>query len=148
MAEGALRDLIVELFTAIRLLTGYPVPDELPQIHRAPAHVLSQKICGRPCPVKAFYHPEMGVYIDETLRIEDNAYERSILLHELVHYVQHTTGKFSAVSGFCNRKSAEEMEAYKIQNMYLSRQRTGRRALYTGAIPCVEPAAMPAAAPL
>ena len=84
---------------------------------------------------------------DETLRIEDNAYERSILLHELVHYVQHATGKFSAVSGFCNRKSAEEMEAYKIQNMYLSRQRTGRRALYTGAIPCVEPAAMPAAAP-
>jgi hypothetical protein len=139
MSEGVLRDLIIELFTAISLMAGYPIPDTLPEVHRVPAQTLSEKICRRPCPVKAFYHPDMGIYIDETLRIAENVYDRSILLHELVHYVQRTSGKFGAVSGFCNRKSAEELEAYKIQNLYLARERAGRRAFYMGAIPCVEP---------
>ncbi|MGQ0580209.1 MAG: DUF6647 family protein [Betaproteobacteria bacterium] len=124
---------MVELFMAIRLISGYPSPDVLPQIHRVSVAEMQQKICGgRNCAVKAFYHPEWGVYVDEGLDIESNTFDRSILLHELVHHLQKTTGKFDAVPNFCVRRNAQELEAYNIQNRYLSNENASRRALVVG----------------
>jgi hypothetical protein len=132
MEAAVLQHLVVELFTAVNLLSGYPVPDTLPEIHSVPAAIMQEKICHRPCPVKAYYHPDVGVYIDQDLDLTDDVFARSILLHELVHHVQHTTGKFEIFSGFCVRKNAEEMEAYKIQNLYLSHEHSAKRAVYMG----------------
>jgi len=124
---------MVELFTAIRLISGYPNPDVLPEIQRVSVAEMQQKICGgRSCPVKAFYHPEWGVYVDEALDIENNTFDRSILLHELVHHLQKTTGRFDAVPNFCRRRNAQELEAYNIQNRYLSNESSSRRALVMG----------------
>lgn len=129
MDPSSLTSLMVELFTAIRLVSGYPSPDVLPQIQRVSVAEMQQKICGgRSCGVKAFYHPEWGVFVDEALDIENNAFDRSILLHELVHHLQKTT----AVPNFCNRRNAQELEAYEIQNRYLSSQSASRRALVMG----------------
>lgn len=133
MDPSSLTSLMVELFTAIRLVSGYPSPDVLPQIQRVSVAEMQQKICGgRSCGVKAFYHPEWGVFVDEALDIENNPFDRSILLHELVHHLQKTTGKFDAVPNFCNRRNAQELEAYEIQNRYLSSQSASRRALVMG----------------
>jgi hypothetical protein len=133
MDQSSLTSLMVELFTVIRLLSGYPSPDGLPQIQRVAVAEMQQKICGgRSCAVKAFYHPEWGVYVDEALDIQNNAFDRSILLHELVHHLQKTTGKFDAVPNFCIRRHAQELEAYAIQNRYLAYQGGSRRALAMG----------------
>lgn len=132
MDPSSLQPMIVELFTAIQLISGYPMPDTFPEIHQVPVPVMQQKICARPCPVKAFYHPQWGVYVDEKLDIESNAFDRSILLHELVHHLQRRTGKFEPVRGACHRKNAEELEAYEIQNRYLSLEGAGKRALVVG----------------
>lgn len=133
MDQSSLTSLMVELFTAIRLVSGYPSPDVLPHIQRVSVVEMQQKICGgRPCGVKAFYHPEWGVYVDEALDIESNPFDRSILLHELVHHLQKTTGKFDAVPSFCVRRNAQELEAYEIQNRYLSSQGASRRAFVMG----------------
>ena len=133
MDPCSLNSLMVELFTAIRLVSGYPSPDVLPQIQRVSVVEMQHKICdGRSCGVKAFYHPEWGVYVDEALDIENNTFARSILLHELVHHLQKTTGKFDAVPNFCNRRNAQELEAYEIQNRYLADQGASRRALVMG----------------
>lgn len=133
MDQSSLMSLMVELFTAIRLVSGYPSPDVLPQIQRVSAVEIQQKICGgRACIVKAFYHPEWGVYVDEALDVQNNVFDRSILLHELVHHLQKTTGKFDAVSNFCVRRNVQEMEAYGIQNRYLADQGASRRALVMG----------------
>lgn len=133
MDQSSLTSLMVELFTAIRLVSGYPSPDGLPQIQRVSVAEMQQKICsGRSCAVKAFYHPEWGVYVDEALDIQNNAFDRSILLHELVHHLQKTTGKFDAVPNFCIRRHAQELEAYEIQNRYLAYQGGSRRALVMG----------------
>src|SRR6267142_397676 len=106
MDQSSLTSLMVELFTAIRLVSGYPSPDVLPQIQRVTVVEMQQKICGgRSCGVKAFYHPEWGVYVDEALDIQNSAFDRSILLHELVHHLQKTTGKFDAVANFCYRRN-------------------------------------------
>ena len=133
MDQSSLTSLMVELFTAIRLVSGYPSPDGLPQIQRVSVAEMQQKICGgRSCAVKAFYHPEWGVYVDEALDIQNNAFDRSILLHELVHHLQNSTGKFDAVPNFCIRRNAQELEAYNIQNRYLSNESASRRALVVG----------------
>jgi hypothetical protein len=128
----ALKTLLVELFAAIQLVSAYSQPPTLPEVHAVAAEVMQQKICGRPCPVKAFYHPEWGVYLDRDMDVFGDAFERSILLHELVHHLQRTSGKFHSVPGDCFRRNAEEREAYEIQNRYLSRQGVSKRALAVG----------------
>jgi uncharacterized protein DUF6647 len=133
MDHSALVSLMVELFAAIRLVSGYPGPDTLPEVHAYSQAEIRQRLCaGRACRVKAYYHPDLGVIVDDTLDFEHDAFDRSILLHELVHHLQKTTGKFEPVVSFCSRRISEELEAYEIQNRYLSEIHASRRALVTG----------------
>lgn len=121
MDQSSLSSLVVELFTTIQLLAGYPVPQSSPEIHVVAHAVIEEKICRTKCRrIKAFYHPDWGVYVDESLDLDGDSFDRSILLHELVHHVQHTKGAFELLSSDCERRNAEEMEAYKVQNRYLA----------------------------
>lgn len=121
MDQSSLSSLVVELFTTIQLLASYPVPQSSPEIHVVPHVVIEEKICRSRCKrIKAFYHPEWGVYLDESLDLAGNAFDRSILLHELVHHVQHAAGAYEMLPSDCERRNAEELEAYKIQNKYLA----------------------------
>jgi len=130
--QSALVSLMVELFTAIRLISAYPAPAVLPEVHALPQIEIQRRLCdSRPCRIKAFYHPDWGVIVDEMLDIHNDPFDRSILLHELVHHLQKTTGKFE-VASFCSRRIAEELEAYEIQNRYLSEIGAVRRALTMG----------------
>ena len=132
MDQSALVSLMVELFTAIRLISAYPAPAVLPEVHALPQIEIQRRLCdSRPCRIKAFYHPDWGVIVDEMLDIHNDPFDRSILLHELVHHLQKTTGKFE-VASFCSRRIAEELEAYEIQNRYLSEIGAVRRALTMG----------------
>lgn len=133
MDQSALISLMVELFTAIRLLSAYPAPAVLPEVHSLPQSEIQRRLCdSRPCRIKAFYHPDWGVIVDDTLDIHNDPFDRSILLHELVHHLQKTTGKFEVVASFCSRRISEELEAYEIQNRYLSEIHASRRALVMG----------------
>jgi hypothetical protein len=131
--KSALVSLMVELFTAIRLLSAYPDPAVLPEVHALPQAEIQRRLCGgRSCRVKAYYHPDSGVIFDEALNLRGDAFDRSILLHELVHHLQKTTGRYQAVASFCSRRISEEIEAYEIQNRYLSEVHSKRRALSMG----------------
>lgn len=118
MTEQALAQLLAELFTTIRLLSGYPVPHAYPQIHQLPRTQLEARLCRTGCRVKAFYLKEEGVYIDAELDMEHDLLARSILLHELVHHVQGESGRFGSLPD-CYAWYAREREAYQIQNQYL-----------------------------
>src|SRR5262245_3683037 len=120
MDASALHGIVADLFIAIHALSGYAVPAAAPPVHSVPLGVMQQKLCGKPCAVKAFYHPEWGVYLDETLDVEKDDFDRSVLLHELVHYLQNTSGRFEKMPVSCERNHLAESEAYKIQNLYLS----------------------------
>jgi hypothetical protein len=128
----SLQQLAFDLFGAIHALSGYPVPATLPPIQAVPVEVMQQKACGKPCAVKAFYHPEWGVFFDEKMDLAANDFDRSVLLHELVHYLQSTGGRFEKMPITCERNQLAEAEAYKIQNLYLSSVNSARRALFTG----------------
>jgi hypothetical protein len=118
MTDEALTQLLVQLFTAIKLLSGYPMPAALPEIHQLSHARLEARICSSACSVKAFYLKGEGVFIDETLDLEHDLRARSILLHELVHHVQGVTGRFDSLPE-CDAWYAREIEAYHIQNRYL-----------------------------
>lgn len=118
MPDQSLAQLLLELFTAIKMLSGYPMPETFPEIHRVPRAELESRICRSVCRVKAFYLKGEGVYIDQELDIERDLPARSILLHELVHHVQGVTGKFDSLPD-CYGWYAREREAYQIQNQYL-----------------------------
>ncbi len=120
MDAAPLASLLTDLFTAIQLVSGHGLPAQMPEIHFVPHAVIEEKFCNRPCRVQAAYQPETGVYIDETLDVVRNTYHRSILLHELVHHVQATSGLFDGNMSECERATRDEREAYDIQNRYLS----------------------------
>ena len=121
MDQASLSSLVVELFTTIQLLAGYPAPQSGPEIHIGPHAVIEEIICRSQCRrIKAFYHPVWGVYVDESLDLAGDAFDRSILLHELMHHVQHSAGAYETLPSDCERRNAEEQEAYKIQNKYLA----------------------------
>jgi hypothetical protein len=70
----------------------------------------------------AFYHPDFGVVLDDSLDLRNNLYHRSIVLHELVHHAQHAADRFGNVEGGCPKRALSEGEAYEVQNRYLASQ--------------------------
>jgi len=132
MKIDELQAIAADLFAAIHALSGYAVPASMPGIEAVPLSVMQQKVCGKPCAIKAFYHPQWGVYLDETLDLKESDFDRSVFLHELVHHVQNTGGRFEKMPVSCERNQLAEAEAYRIQNLYLARVNSPRRALYMG----------------
>jgi hypothetical protein len=136
-----LSSLLTEIFLTIKLLSGYPVPEQYPEVHFVSLKALQDVACpGRNCKVRALYRPDTGVMINETLDVEHEIYPRSVLMHELVHYLQHLHKKFEEETRLCQRWQSKEIEAYEIQHKYLkSRNQTQSFiALDTLPITCIE----------
>ncbi|WP_185819425.1 hypothetical protein, partial [Campylobacter coli] len=70
------------------------------------------------CGVSAMYEPTRGIVFSEELEPEKNLFHRSILLHEMVHYMQEL-GHSMAAAATCERWYQRELEAYAIQKLYL-----------------------------
>lgn len=114
----------------LQAISGYPIAEQLPEVHVIPQAVIAELVCKGPCRIQAFYHPDFGVFIDEKLDLRSDAFARSIVLHELVHHAQDVNGKFGAMPSECDRRSAAESEAYEIQNRFLGMHNSPHR------IPC------------
>ena len=127
MDPATLAKLVGELLTAIHAVSGLAAPTQLPEIHQVPQTVIQEKFCRGPCRVPAAYHPEWGVYLDERLDVVHNTFDRSVLLHELVHHVQATSGLYEGQPDSCERATREERQAYDIQNRYLASVKDWRR---------------------
>ncbi len=124
--------LIAELFATIHLLAGYAPPTVPPQVHRVAQSEIQERFCQSACAIRAIYDPTFGVFIDEKLNVVDNTFDRSILLHELVHHAQAVSGRFDLGSSNCVRRNAAEQEAYFVQNRYLTEMNDARRVSMTG----------------
>jgi hypothetical protein len=128
---ATLDDLVKQLTHAVGQLTRYKNPDEPPAIHRVPRAELERYACRGQCSIQAWYMPEEGIFLDETLRPETNLYHRSILLHELVHYFQDRAGEYAQMSD-CQRWFRREVDAYAVQNRYLGAIGHPRRVAFVG----------------
>lgn len=121
-------------------MSKYRVPDALPMVTRVSRAELEKRACAENnphCQVAALYEPERGIMIAEDLRPETNVFHRSILFHEVVHYMQEV-GRELATAAPCERWYQRELEAYSLQNRFLTQASSPDRVSYSGARPACE----------
>ncbi len=113
-------ELCAVLLSWVFTLSDFEKVEGCPQVSKVSHAWLEEQACdGRKCKVLGWY-PGDGdvVYVDDRLDLERNTLHTSILLHELVHWVQ---GKTGALSQTCEHSIAAEREAYAIQREYLAK---------------------------
>lgn len=111
-------ELVPALLNAIDQLSKYRRAVAAPEIYRIPHEELARMVCGAPCPARAVFRTGEGIYLDNDLRPETNLFDRSVLLHELVHYVQEMANEHGDLRP-CMRWYNREREAYAIQKTFL-----------------------------
>jgi hypothetical protein len=110
--------LAKQLLAEIEHLSRYWSSKALPTITLVTQDEINQVVCKKPCAVRAAYMPDRGVLLAETLDPVNVPLDRSILVHELVHYLQEINNRFSDLTP-CKRWFQREHEAYAVQNQYL-----------------------------
>ena len=121
MDATALKAMMISLLTWIHVHEGFPMPSQLPKVEFIPHAELQKVVCNADCDALGFA-PTDGtgvIYLDQSLDLDHNTCHRSILLHELVHYMQHQTGEFDSVAPEM-RTHWKEMQALKVQRAYLN----------------------------
>lgn len=102
-------------------LSGYPHPGQCPEVVAVQHATMEQMACtGHKCKVLGWY-PGSGhtVYLDTAMEqnLSTNVYATSILVHELVHYLQWVNRKLDDFN--CEIALTAEREAYKVQRKYV-----------------------------
>lgn len=132
-----LQELTRHLLRTAARLSKYRMPDAVPMVSRVSRVDLEARACptgGGRCGVSAMYLPETGILMAEDLKPETNLFQRSILLHEMIHYLQDVSHELTAAAP-CERWYQRELEAYAIQKMYLASINSGDRVAYSGSRP-------------
>ncbi len=105
-------------------VSGLKAPeDKCPTLERKSQAWLSQAACGsNKCPqILGWYPGTQGniVYIDERLRPDESTYHYSIIIHELVHWLQGVNGLLGETT--CEEYIKIERFAYNAQREFLYR---------------------------
>ena len=127
--------LLVDLLDAINFISKYKIPNFLPNVQFVPSEVVEAYACGKPCKALAVYRSGEGVYINEEMNPETNVFARSVLLHELVHFVQDINRELASVRD-CERWYRREQEAYAIQKRFLEMIGSQIRVAYSAGDAC------------
>ena len=136
MDPGTMKAIVASMLTWLGAHSDYAAGNDAPAVALVPHSFVEDLACGGPCDVLGVYPDGNMVYIDQALEPETNICARSVILHELVHYLQDRDRKYLNL-GPLLRWNVREMEAYGLQRMYL--QENGIKAafkpkLYLGAV--------------
>ena len=103
-------------------LSGYPMPDHAAEVVPVSHDYLVDHACnGRECKVMGWFPPGHIIYVDDRLRPGDSMLAASIVVHEMVHHLQHETGRIDPGKWSCENAIALEREAYGVQREFLLR---------------------------
>lgn len=101
-------------------LSGYSSPAVMPRVQPVSAVYLQAAACdGGPCKVMGWFPPGDTIYLDERLDPYENLLASSVVVHEMVHYLQYL--KAGGLPPSCEDVIALEREAYAVQREYLLR---------------------------
>jgi hypothetical protein len=123
-------DLYASLLSWAVTLSGYPAPAEPPAVVIEPHAYFVEHACqGQPCKVLGWYAGGRNVYVDESLDAETSLFASSIVVHEMVHYLQGVArgddalaaGAAFSVAPSCEQSVSWEREAYAVQREYILR---------------------------
>lgn len=102
-------------------LSGLPAPEKMPEIALVSHGELVNAACsGRECKVMGWFPPGDTIYLDRRLNPQDNLLASSVVVHEMVHYLQHQTAA-KELPFDCVSTIALERQAYGVQREYLLR---------------------------
>ncbi|AFJ03249.1 hypothetical protein Q7C_2113 [Methylophaga frappieri] len=116
-----MKTLVEQLFIWAVTLSGYPDPDMRPNITALPTKTIMDEVCGGVlCNAVAYYDADTEtIFYNENMDFSTDHYDRSFLVHEMVHFLQHKQGKLSATGMSCQERIALEQKAYQIQLFFL-----------------------------
>ena len=122
-------DLYATLLSWAVTLSGYPAPSEPPVVIAKPHAFFVEQACNRQeCKVLGWYAGGRNIYIDETLDPQNNLFASSVVVHEMVHYLQGVARGDAVVGGAafhvtpsCEQSVHWEREAYGVQREYILR---------------------------
>lgn len=111
-------ELITVLLSWAVTLSAYDTPAQPPAIEYRPHSFFVDRACaGRECKVLGWYNDQDVVYIDERFAGDREDFATSLIVHELIHFLQDESGHFD--HGSCEDSLRREREAYRIQKEYL-----------------------------
>lgn len=122
-------ELYATLLSWAVTLSGFPAPAEPPVVVPRPHAFFVEQAChGQECKVLGWYAGGRNVYIDETLDPQDSLFASSIVVHEMVHYLQGVArgdslngGAAFHVAPSCKQLVQWEHQAYAVQREYILR---------------------------
>ena len=116
-----MQELYAILMSWAVTLSGLPAPEKMPEIALVSHGELVDAACsGRECKVMGWFPPGDTIYLDQRLNPQDNLLASSIVVHEMVHYLQHQTAA-KELPFDCVSTIALERQAYGVQREYLLR---------------------------
>jgi hypothetical protein len=116
----AIAALLAQLLAIASQLSPYPAPAALPPVELVPSSRLRAHGCVGQCSPNGIFAPAVGILIDERLDLAKDVRARAVLVHEIVHYLQHLNHAHGELSP-CDRYLLREREAYAAENRYLAR---------------------------
>lgn len=136
-------ELILYLLSWAVFYTGYPMPDKPPEIvYVTHEYFVQTPLCKgidtleNPCTVRAAYNDyNSGVIeMDEEFRGVVDAHTKSIIVHEMVHYLQDLSGRWDDMHELentllCQERSYRQREAYMAQDKYAENVHSIKRLL-------------------
>ena len=119
-------------------LSNYEHPGEAPEILFKPHPFFVDIACqgNEKCDAVAWYNNKGIIFLDNRLEGNTDAFTRSVVVHELVHYLQDSSGDFPKMD--CELHAKREREAYSIQKQYLNKIAGRFVAMYTKYTPCYD----------
>ncbi len=124
-------ELFAVLLSWTVTLSGYPAPAQPPEIVRVPHAFFVDKACGgQECKVYGWYAGGSKVYLDQALDPDGDIVAASVLVHEMVHYLQGTARRdaipatgaaYDDNPPLCEDAINMEREAYGVQREFLLR---------------------------
>lgn len=125
-------ELVIYLLSWAVFYTGYEMPDAPPEIvYVTHQYFVDSPLCRgidtveKPCNVRAAYNDyNSGVIeVDEKFKDSVDPYFKSIIVHEMVHYLQDKSGRWKDLWElpdilYCQERSYRQREAYMVQDRY------------------------------
>jgi len=142
-------ELIAWLLSWAVFYTGYPMPDELPVIEFVPHSYFVVRLCNGvntpefPCKVRAMYDDNIDgfIFVDEKYEDKIDGFVKSVIVHEMVHYLQDLTGDWEGIENWqevirCQERAFRQREAYMVQDKFALDVYSRRRLLPRRYDPC------------
>lgn len=128
--------LIAVLLSWTVHLSSYPHPGVPPEIIYKPHQFFVDNTCrgNEKCDAIAWYNDESVIYLDDRLEGHTDPDTRSVVVHELVHYLQDLSGKYKDMD--CNLHAKREREAYSVQRQYLNKIAGRFTVMFNNVPPC------------